>query len=58
MALFDLTETALVEERKANARAVLTQNEEVRLSGRYPCLKSTIGDIEHGKTVHFVTSGA
>ena len=58
MALFDLSENALVDERKAYAKTVKAEREEVRLSGRYQCLKATIGEIEHGKTVHFVTSGA
>lgn len=62
MALFDTSEEAVAEalelEKKADAIKVASEREQIRLSGRYQCLLSTIGEIEHDKTTHFITSGA
>ena len=62
VALFDTSEEAIAEalelEKKAHAIKVASEREQIKLSGRYQCLQSTLGEIEHDKTTHFITSGA
>ena len=60
MALFDIDEDPTPLNAKADGIKVDTETEEeqLRLSGKYQALTTTIGEIEHGKTTHFVTSGA
>lgn len=58
MPLFDTSEDLFGYTKKTGATKVPSENELLKISGKYMLMKNAIGDLSDGKTVFFVTAGS
>lgn len=58
MPLFDTKEKNFTEDVQTEAIKVPTEQQILRVSGRYLSMKTAIGDIEPNSTIHFITAGS
>ncbi len=58
MPLFDTSEDLFGYTNKTGATKIPSENEILKVSGKYMIMKEAIGDLSDGKTIFFVTAGS